>query len=189
MSHLPGKKNLFFTSKTATAPGSHVFQPNRFILKLDPNTITTNVLRKFNDYWANMMLLESSGSHVFQWTGAIHQLGFGIITTIILSKFHDRAKMRSASTPRSMFFLTRCIFQLGNDIIRTNVPTKFHYNWVKNANSRVFNVSQYAYKENCTTPLGNEFQQTRARIHQHILKLKNEELICRKHSPDIDTDK
>ncbi|KAH3841755.1 hypothetical protein DPMN_115234 [Dreissena polymorpha] len=118
--------NHFRTRKTATPPGSHVFQPTGTIFELVQDIIRTNVLTKFHEDWTinltfTVKTAPPPGGHVFLPTGTIFELVKDFIGTHAPTKFHDDWTKNVTSR-----VLTR----------KTATPsgTQFHEDWTINVN-------------------------------------------------------
>ncbi len=141
--------------KTATPPGSHVFQPTGTIYELVQDIIRTNVLTKFHEDWTinvtSRVLTRfyyshirktapPLGGHVFHPTETIFELVQDFIGTHsrVLTRFYYSHIRKTATPPGSHVFQpTGTIFELVQDIIETHVLTKFHEDWTINVTSRV----------------------------------------------------
>ena len=125
--------------KTATPPGSHVFQPTGTIFELSPDIIRTNVLTKFHEDWTIN------------------------VTSRVLTRFYY-SHIRKTAPPLGShdFHATETIFELVQDFIGTHVPTKFHEDWTKNVTSRV--LTRFCYysqiRKTATPPGSHVFQPT-----------------------------
>ncbi|KAH3889827.1 hypothetical protein DPMN_013891 [Dreissena polymorpha] len=91
--------------KNAPPFGSHVFQANIIIFKLNQDIIATNLLTKFHEDWTinvvSRVLTRKNaphpGGHVCEATKTIFKLIQDIIGTHILTKFHDDRKINVTS--------------------------------------------------------------------------------------------
>jgi hypothetical protein len=100
--------------KTATPPGSHVFQPTGTIFELVQDIIGTHVLTKFHEDWTKN------------------------VTSRVLTRFYYSHIRKTATPPGGHVFQpTGTIFELVQDIIGTHVLSKFHEDWTINVASRV----------------------------------------------------
>ncbi|KAH3768761.1 hypothetical protein DPMN_169978 [Dreissena polymorpha] len=116
------------TGKTATPPGSHVFQPTGTIFELVQDIIRKNVLTKFHEDWtinltSTVKTAPPPGGHVFLPTGTIFELVKDFIRTHVPTKFHDDWTKNVTSR-----VLTR----------KTATPpgTQFHEDWTINVTSK-----------------------------------------------------
>jgi len=144
--------------KTATPPGSHVFQPTGTIFKLVQDIIRTNVLTKFHEDWTIN------------------------VTSRVLTRFYY-SHIRKTAPPLGghVFHPTETIFELVQDFIGTHVPTKFHEDWTKNVTSRVLTRFYYSHIRKTATPPGSHVFQPTGTIFELVQDIIETHVLTKFH--------